>query len=137
MGATVTVASAETTEKTLEGHLKVADVVVSCVGLTGVVDLSFVKEGCTVVGVGKTFDEDKGYESDLTGEGKVGLYSSSPGGVGPMSVAVLMRNAVDKALKRVERQEERKSKGVLTDAEVSKDSVLLNRFLYSNPQTLP
>lgn len=117
MGATVTVASAETTEKTLEGHLKVADVVVSCVGLTGVVDLSLVKEGCTVVGVGKTFDEDKGYESDLTGEGKVGLYSSSPGGVGPMSVAVLMRNVVDKARKRVERQEERKSKGVLTDAE--------------------
>jgi len=123
MGGTVTVLHSLTNLDTLSHHLETADVVISCVGLIGVVDLSLVKEDCAVVGVGKSFNE-SGYGSDLKGEkGIEGVYSKSPGGVGPLCVAVLMRNVVEKAKERVKLEEARSSKGILTDSEYASHSL--------------
>jgi methylenetetrahydrofolate dehydrogenase (NADP+)/methenyltetrahydrofolate cyclohydrolase len=94
--ATVTICHSRTAE--LARHVSEADVVVAAVGKAGVVSRDMVKPGATVVDVGM----------NRTGEGLLGdvdpdaaevagLMTPVPGGVGPMTIAMLLRNTVKAA----------------------------------------
>ncbi len=81
-----------------------ADVLVSAAGVPGLVTASMVKPGAIVVDVGTTRVPDEAGKTRTVGDvvfdevAKVaGWISPVPGGVGPMTVAMLLRNVVDAA----------------------------------------
>ena len=66
----------------------------------------FIKEGCTIIDVGINRIEDKSSKSGfkITGDvdyddcfDKCGMITPVPGGVGPMTIAMLMKNTLDSA----------------------------------------
>ncbi|MFB6172406.1 MAG: tetrahydrofolate dehydrogenase/cyclohydrolase catalytic domain-containing protein [Haloarculaceae archaeon] len=101
--ATVTVCHSRTAD--LAAKTRQADILVAAVGVPGMVDGSMIKEGATVIDVGITrvdADTEKGYElvGDVDFESAVdraGAITPVPGGVGPMTRAMLLYNAVKAA----------------------------------------
>jgi methylenetetrahydrofolate dehydrogenase (NADP+)/methenyltetrahydrofolate cyclohydrolase len=91
--ATVTICHSHTDD--LARHTLDADVLVAAVGRAGVVSPDMVKAGATVVDVGINRTE-AGVVGDVDpGAAEVaGLVTPVPGGVGPMTIALLLRNAV-------------------------------------------
>jgi methylenetetrahydrofolate dehydrogenase (NADP+)/methenyltetrahydrofolate cyclohydrolase len=92
--ATVTIAHSRTRD--LPAVCRRADVLVAAVGRPHLVTSEMVKEGATVIDVGTTRTED-----GLTGDVDFAAVSERaraitpvPGGVGPMTVAMLLRNTV-------------------------------------------
>ena len=97
--ATVTVAHSRTRD--LAGHVARADIVVAAVGMPQLVKGSWLKPGATVLAVGVNRIDDGDGKTRLVGdvdfaEGlKVaGAITPVPGGVGPMTIAVLLRNTL-------------------------------------------
>ncbi|MEV5072385.1 bifunctional methylenetetrahydrofolate dehydrogenase/methenyltetrahydrofolate cyclohydrolase [Microbacterium sp. LMI12-1-1.1] len=102
INATVTLTHTGTTD--LPRHLRQADVIVAAAGVKHIVRAEDVKPGAAVLDVGVTREEDP-----ETGKSKVygdvhpdvaevaGYLSPNPGGVGPMTVALLMTNVVEAA----------------------------------------
>ena len=76
-------------------HTLDADILVAAVGLPGVITADMVKQGATVVDVGIT-RTDAGVRGDVeAGVADVaGFLTPVPGGVGPMTIAALLGNAV-------------------------------------------
>ena len=91
--ATVTVCHSRTRD--LAAHLRAADVVVAAVGSPGLVTGDMVKPGSTVVDVGVNRTEG-GLRGDVAADvaDVAGLLTPVPGGVGPMTIAMLLQNAV-------------------------------------------
>jgi methylenetetrahydrofolate dehydrogenase (NADP+)/methenyltetrahydrofolate cyclohydrolase len=91
--ATVTICHSRTRD--LAGVVREADVVVAGVGRAGVITAEMVKPGAAVVDVGVN-RTDEGLLGDVDpGVAEVaGLLTPVPGGVGPMTIAMLLRNAV-------------------------------------------
>ena len=102
INATVTLTHTGTTD--LAHHLRQADVIVAAAGVKHIVQAADVKPGAAVLDVGVTRETDP-----ETGKSKVygdvapdvadvaGFVSPNPGGVGPMTVALLMTNVVEAA----------------------------------------
>ncbi|WP_413354217.1 bifunctional methylenetetrahydrofolate dehydrogenase/methenyltetrahydrofolate cyclohydrolase [Microbacterium sp. 1P06AB] len=100
--ATVTLTHTGTTD--LGAHLREADVIVAAAGVKHIVSAEHVKPGAAVLDVGVTREDDP-----ETGKSRVygdvhpdvaevaGWVSPNPGGVGPMTVALLMTNVVEVA----------------------------------------
>jgi methylenetetrahydrofolate dehydrogenase (NADP+) / methenyltetrahydrofolate cyclohydrolase len=102
--ATVTVC--HTATKNLAGHTRRADILIVAAGRAGTVTSDMVKEGAVVidVGVNRIPDESRkrGYrlEGDVDFEGvsrKAGMITPVPGGVGPMTITMLLYNTVTAA----------------------------------------
>tara|TARA_Y100000310_G_scaffold345402_1_gene464528 strand:- start:36351 stop:37133 length:783 start_codon:yes stop_codon:yes gene_type:complete len=93
-GATVTVCHEFT--KDLSRHLINADVIVSGVGKRDFIDASMLKERVVLVDVGIVKDE-QGLCGDFSKDCyvKADAYTPVPGGVGPMTVAMLLENVVN------------------------------------------
>jgi methylenetetrahydrofolate dehydrogenase (NADP+) / methenyltetrahydrofolate cyclohydrolase len=91
--ATVTVCHSRTDD--LAHHTLDAHVLVAAVGLPGVITADMVKQGATVIDVGIT-RTDSGLVGDVEPDvADVAAYLTPvPGGVGPMTIAVLLGNAV-------------------------------------------
>jgi methylenetetrahydrofolate dehydrogenase (NADP+)/methenyltetrahydrofolate cyclohydrolase len=91
--ATVTICHSRTRE--LGEIVRQADVVVAAVGRPETVTADMVKEDATVVDVGINRVEGK-IVGDVAGnvQGRAGLLTPVPGGVGPMTIASLLRNTV-------------------------------------------
>ena len=91
--ATVTICHSRTRD--LPAVTREADVLVVAVGKAGVVGPGDVREGATVIDVGMNRG-DEGVLGDVDpAVGEVaGLITPVPGGVGPMTIAMLLRNAV-------------------------------------------
>ena len=91
--ATVTICHSRTHD--LAGVVRQADVVVAAVGRPETVTADMVKEHATVVDVGINRVEDK-IVGDVAEDvrGLAGLLTPVPGGVGPMTIASLLRNTV-------------------------------------------
>ena len=99
--ATVTMCHSHT--KNLSEITKTADIVVSAVG-KNVIGEKMLKSNCVVIDVGIFRDENGKISGDVDFENvsKVTAYISPvPGGVGPMTIASLMLNAVELAEKQV------------------------------------
>jgi methylenetetrahydrofolate dehydrogenase (NADP+)/methenyltetrahydrofolate cyclohydrolase len=91
--ATVTICHSRTED--LARHTLDADILVAAVGLPGVITTDMVKQGATVVDVGIT-RTDAGVRGDVeAGVAEVAAFLTPvPGGVGPMTIAALLGNAV-------------------------------------------
>ena len=92
---TVTVCHSKTPD--LKEQCLQADILVSAVGRTGLVTANMVKEGAVVIDVAMNRDENGKLCGDVVyGEvaEKASFITPVPGGVGPMTRAVLMRNVL-------------------------------------------
>lgn len=97
--ATVTICHSKT--KNLKHHTKNADILVSAVGKKHFITQDMVKDNAVIIDVGITKEEDKIY-GDVDFENvknKASYITPVPGGVGPMTVAMLMNNVI-KAYKK-------------------------------------
>jgi len=100
MDATVTICHRFTPPEDLKKFCLMADIIVTATGVPNLIRADMVKPGVTVIDVGITrvFDEKTGKNKlvgdvDFENVKKVaGKITPVPGGVGPMTVAMLMRN---------------------------------------------
>lgn len=102
-GATVTLCHSGT--KNLKAHLKRADVVVTAVGSPGLVKGPDLKPGAVVLdaGIGYEGKKVRGDVDDESAKIVAGFLAPVPGGVGPVTVAMLLANIVTTAERRLKR----------------------------------
>lgn len=96
--ATVTVAHSRT--KNLEEVCKRADILIAAVGKAGMITKDHVKEGAVVIDVGINRNEDGKLCGDVCYDEVKEIASAItpvPGGVGPMTIAMLMNNCYEAA----------------------------------------
>ena len=94
--ATVTVAHSRT--KNLAEVTRRADILVVAIGRARFVTADMIKPGAVVIDVGINFDEEGKMCGDVDFEnvsGKCSFITPVPGGVGPMTVTMLMKNTVE------------------------------------------
>lgn len=91
--ATVTICHSRTVD--LGRHTAEADVLVAAVGRAGVVSAEMVKPGAVVIDVGMNRTE-AGLRGDVDPDAaeRAALMTPVPGGVGPMTIAMLLRNTI-------------------------------------------
>ena len=96
--ATVTVAHSKT--KNLKEVCKRADILIAAVGKAGMITKDHVKEGAVVIDVGINRNEDGKLCGDVCFDEVKEIASAItpvPGGVGPMTIAMLMNNCYEAA----------------------------------------
>lgn len=94
--ATVTVAHSKTTD--LKAVCKTADILIVAIGKKQFITADYIKEGAVVIDVGIHRGEDKKLFGDVCYEEVEPVASAItpvPGGVGPMTIAMLMSNCVE------------------------------------------
>lgn len=99
--ATVTICHSKTAD--LKAVCRTADVLVVAVGRAKMVDESYIKDGAVVIDVGMDRDENGKLCGDVDFDSackKASYITPVPGGVGPMTIATLMKNAVTAAIKQ-------------------------------------
>jgi methylenetetrahydrofolate dehydrogenase (NADP+)/methenyltetrahydrofolate cyclohydrolase len=95
--ATVTMAHSRTVD--LASVCREADILVAAAGQPNLIDAGMVSPGATVIDVGTNRTED-GLVGDVQFDAVrevAGLITPVPGGVGPMTIAMLLSNTVDAA----------------------------------------
>ncbi len=100
-GATVTICHSRTRD--LAEHCRRADVIVAAVGKVGLVTAEMVKPGATVIDVGMNRNAQGRLCGDVDFEGVsqvAGAITPVPGGVGPMTRAMLLVNTIEAAERR-------------------------------------
>ncbi|WP_277982170.1 bifunctional methylenetetrahydrofolate dehydrogenase/methenyltetrahydrofolate cyclohydrolase FolD [Sphingomonas phyllosphaerae] len=96
-----TVTTVHSRTRDVMAHVRMADIVVAAVGIPGFVQPEWIKPGATVIDVGINR-----VEGGLVGDVDprvaevAGAITPVPGGVGPMTIAVLLRNTVVAASRR-------------------------------------
>jgi methylenetetrahydrofolate dehydrogenase (NADP+) / methenyltetrahydrofolate cyclohydrolase len=98
--ATVTVCHSRTRD--LPGVTRSADILIAAVGRPEMITGDMVKPGATVIDVGVN-RTDEGLRGDVhfpSASEVAGAITPVPGGVGPMTIAMLLRNTVDAATTR-------------------------------------
>jgi methylenetetrahydrofolate dehydrogenase (NADP+)/methenyltetrahydrofolate cyclohydrolase len=110
--ATVTLTHSRT--KNIEEITKEADIIISALGVPHFLKADMVKQGVTVIDVGITrvpdADSAKGYliAGDVDFEGvskKAAFITPVPGGVGPMTIAMLLKNTLLARARRAKKGE--------------------------------
>jgi len=99
--ATVTVTHIHT--KDLKSHTSKADIIVVGVGVAGLIKEDMVKEGAIVIDIGMNRLEDGRLTGDVDFEKvspKCSYITPVPGGVGPMTIAMLLSNTLKAAKAR-------------------------------------
>ncbi|MGN0132845.1 MAG: bifunctional methylenetetrahydrofolate dehydrogenase/methenyltetrahydrofolate cyclohydrolase FolD [Lachnospiraceae bacterium] len=97
--ATVTIAHSKT--QNLKEICKQADILIVAIGKPRYIDASYIKEGAVVIDVGIHRNEENKLCGDVDFESASNVASAItpvPGGVGPMTIAMLMKNCVDSIL---------------------------------------
>jgi methylenetetrahydrofolate dehydrogenase (NADP+)/methenyltetrahydrofolate cyclohydrolase len=91
-----TVTLCHTGTKDLAKHTRDADIVVSAAGVTGILTGDMVKPGAAVLDVGVSRDAEGKIAGDVAADvyDVAGWVSPNPGGVGPMTRAMLLSNIV-------------------------------------------
>jgi methylenetetrahydrofolate dehydrogenase (NADP+)/methenyltetrahydrofolate cyclohydrolase len=105
-GANAVVTVAHTGAPDIRPYLREADVVIAAAGKPGFITGEMLKPGCVVIDVGINRVPDEGAKSGYRLVGDVDFASASevagaitpvPGGVGPMTIAMLMKNTLEAA----------------------------------------
>lgn len=113
--ATVTICHSKTAD--IREHLKDADIVVAAIGKAQFVKGEWLKPGAVVIDVGINYIPDPTKKSGQRLVGDVDYESAYnvasyitpvPGGVGPMTVAMLMENVVEATNRHFDQQKDRK-----------------------------
>jgi methylenetetrahydrofolate dehydrogenase (NADP+)/methenyltetrahydrofolate cyclohydrolase len=103
LGESCTVTIAHSRTRNLEEVVRRADIVVAAVGRPEMVQADWIKPGATVidVGINRLPPAEKGGKGRLVGDvdfagvrAVAGAITPVPGGVGPMTIAVLLRNTI-------------------------------------------
>ncbi|XP_034976050.1 bifunctional methylenetetrahydrofolate dehydrogenase/cyclohydrolase, mitochondrial [Zootoca vivipara] len=105
--ATVTISHRYTPKEQLKQHTILADIVVAAAGIPNLITADMIKEGAAVIDVGINRVRDPvtakpKLVGDVDFEGvkqKASYITPVPGGVGPMTVAMLMKNTIIAAKK--------------------------------------
>ena len=101
--ANATVTLCHSRSRDVEEHCRRADIIVAAMGVAEFVKADMVKPGATVIDVGVNRVDDPAAEKGYRLVGDVdfpavkpvaGKITPNPGGVGPMTIAMLMRNTV-------------------------------------------
>ena len=102
-----TVMLCHTGTRDVRDHMRRADVIVAAMGSAAFVKPDDIKEGAVLVdvGVSRVFDEEAGRyrvrgDIDKACYEKASAYTPNPGGVGPMTRAMLLENVVEMAERR-------------------------------------
>ncbi len=107
--ANATVTLCHSRSRDVAGHCRRADIVVAAMGVAEFVKADMVKPGATVIDVGVNRVDDPAAEKGYRLVGDVdfaavqplaGKITPNPGGVGPMTIAMLMRNTVRAAVQQ-------------------------------------
>jgi methylenetetrahydrofolate dehydrogenase (NADP+)/methenyltetrahydrofolate cyclohydrolase len=104
-GGNATVTVCHTRTKDMAAHTKRADIIIAAVGVPKMVTADMVKDGVVIIDVGvnrigKTADGKAILAGDVDFEAvkeKAGAITPVPGGVGPMTITMLMKNTVQAA----------------------------------------
>ncbi len=94
-GATVTVCHRFT--ENLQSHIERADIVIAAAGKQGLIQGEWIKEGAIVIDVGIHRLEDGSLTGDVDFESaskRAGWITPVPGGVGPMTITMLLANTI-------------------------------------------
>ena len=97
-GATVTICHSKTRD--IAAHTKNADVIVAATGLRNIVTAGMVKPGAAVIDVGMNRDEAGKLCGDVdfaAVKEVAGFITPVPGGVGPMTITMLLVNTIEAA----------------------------------------
>ena len=100
-GATVTICNINTRD--IREHIQHADILISCCGVPHIIKEEWVNKGTVIIDIGINKIEDqskKGYHlvGDVDFENvknKASYITPVPGGVGPMTIAILMKQIVE------------------------------------------
>jgi len=110
VGANSTVTIVHTGTKDLAAHCKRADILIVAAGVPNLVEPEWIKPGATVidVGVNRVGKNEKTGKAILKGDVDfdkakeiAGKITPVPGGVGPMTICMLMRNTLRSAQKSI------------------------------------
>ena len=104
-GANATVTLCHSRTRDLPGIISTGDIVIACIGQPEFVKGEWIKEGAVVIDVGVNrvdADNEKGYVlvGDVHAESaaqKASKMTPVPGGVGPMTIAMLLQNTLESA----------------------------------------
>lgn len=98
-GLNMTVSMCHSRTRNLADFIRSADLIVSATGVRGVIDLASMKPGTIVVDVGMhRIDGKVTGDLDLKiAEERASFYTPVPGGVGPMTIAMLLFNTLRNA----------------------------------------
>ncbi|MES2566830.1 MAG: bifunctional methylenetetrahydrofolate dehydrogenase/methenyltetrahydrofolate cyclohydrolase FolD [Bacteroidota bacterium] len=108
--ANCTVTLCHSRTKDLKEHTLQADIVIAAIGRPNFVTADMIKEGAVVidVGINRIDDDSKAKGFKLVGDvkfdevsKKAGYISPVPGGVGPMTIASLLKNTLSAAKKEI------------------------------------
>jgi methylenetetrahydrofolate dehydrogenase (NADP+)/methenyltetrahydrofolate cyclohydrolase len=106
-GANAVVTIAHTGAKDLAMYTKTADILIAAIGKAEIITGAMLKEGVVVIDVGSNRIDDPASKSGYRFVGDVDFESASkvakaitpvPGGVGPMTIAMLLKNTLQAAL---------------------------------------
>lgn len=100
--ATVTITHRYTPKALLKRHTQLADIIIVAAGIPKLITADMIKEGAAIIDVGINHIEDPATgkaiivgDVDLEGvKEKAGVITPVPGGVGPMTVAMLLKNTL-------------------------------------------
>jgi methylenetetrahydrofolate dehydrogenase (NADP+)/methenyltetrahydrofolate cyclohydrolase len=99
-----TVTQCHTGTRNLKEHTRLADILICAVGVPNLITADHVREGVVVIDVGMNRVEQPDGTSKLCGDvdftsvaPKASVITPVPGGVGPMTIAMLLSNTVDAA----------------------------------------
>ena len=106
--STVTICHSAT--KDITEHTRNADIIIAAIGKPGYLKGDMIKQGCVIIDVGINRVEDtsekKGYK--IYGDvdfnscaAKASMITPVPGGVGPMTIAMLLKSTYESALKMI------------------------------------
>ncbi|NQV37371.1 MAG: bifunctional 5,10-methylenetetrahydrofolate dehydrogenase/5,10-methenyltetrahydrofolate cyclohydrolase [Candidatus Marinimicrobia bacterium] len=105
-GANATTTICHSGTKNIPEITKMADVIIAAIGVPELIDESYIKEGAIVIDVGMNRvdspERERGYKlvgdvNQKSIENKVAAITPVPGGVGPMTIAMLVENTVEAA----------------------------------------
>lgn len=104
-GGNATVTQCHTGTTGLPDYTRKADILVAAAGKPGMITPDMVRPGAAVVDIGISRTDD-GIAGDVAPEvvDVAGWLAPVPGGVGPMTIAMLLRNTVERAERRAAQQ---------------------------------
>lgn len=105
-GATITICNSKTRD--LGHHTRLADILIAATGQRNIIKADMVKPGAVVIDVGIERDENGKLWSDVDFPNvkEVASYITPvPGGVGPMTITMLLANAVEAAEKKLKEKQ--------------------------------